>query len=68
MSTIGMKGFLTVVLGTAVLCAAASGWAQQKYQYSHSAAPTTSRYVQRHAIAVGDLDGGYSQVWCMTLS
>ena len=57
MSTIRTKGFLMTVLGTAVLCAAAGVWAQQKYQYSYSAAPTTSRYVQRHAIPVGDLDG-----------
>ena len=57
MSTIRTKGFLMAVLGTAVLCAAAGVWAQQKYQYSYSAAPTTSRYVQRHAIPVGDLDG-----------
>jgi hypothetical protein len=56
MSMIRTKAFLTATLGTVMLCAASSVWAQ-KYQYSYSAAPSSSRYVQRHAIPVGDLDG-----------
>jgi hypothetical protein len=31
--------------------------AQQKYQYNHSAAPQSSRYVQQHIIDVGDIPG-----------
>jgi hypothetical protein len=47
-------------VGCVVLLALLSSgmaWAQQKYQYSSSAAPTASRYVQRHKIDVGDLPG-----------
>jgi len=58
MSTIRLMALVVGVIGATALSATTNSvWAQQKYQYSYSAAPTTSRYVQRHAIPVGDLDG-----------
>ena len=56
MSTIRMIVFLTTFCATA-LCATNGVWAQQTYAYNHSAPPTTSRYVQRYSISVGDLSG-----------
>jgi hypothetical protein len=45
------------VLGLAALLFPASGLAQQKYSYSHSTAPQSSRYVQQRVIDVDDMPG-----------
>lgn len=57
MSTI--RGIVLAVgfIGATALSAANTVRAQQNYQYSYSAAPATSRYVQRHHIDVADQRG-----------
>ena len=42
---------------TPIVFFAGAASAQQRYQYSHSTAPTSSQYVQRHSVDVGDLPG-----------
>jgi len=57
MSTIRSIALVAGFIGATVLSATDDVWAQQKYQYSYSAVPASSRYVQRHKIDVGDLPG-----------
>jgi hypothetical protein len=57
MSTIRLIALVAGFIGATALCMPNSVWAQQKYQYSHSAPPASSRYVQRNKIDVGDLPG-----------
>ncbi|HUU73979.1 MAG TPA: hypothetical protein VMW70_15240 [Burkholderiales bacterium] len=54
-----MKSMHPVVSTIAVvtLLFATSAVAQQKYSYSHSTAPQSSRYIQQHIIDVGDVSG-----------
>jgi hypothetical protein len=55
MSPIRVIVLVAGFIGAATLYATNNVWAQQHYQYSYSAAPASSRYVQRHNIDVADL-------------
>ena len=55
MSTIRVILLVAGFIGATAFYATNNVWAQQHYQYSYSAAPASSRYVQRHNIDVGDL-------------
>ena len=57
MSTIRFIVWVTGIVGASALFATDSVWAQEKYQYSYSAPPASSRYVQRQKIDVGYLPG-----------
>jgi hypothetical protein len=57
MSTIRAIVLVAGFIGTTALSATSSTWAQEKYQYTYSVAPASSRYVQRHTIDVKDLPG-----------
>jgi len=57
MSTIRLIALVAGFMGVTALSATSGAWAQQKHQYSYSAVPASSRYVQRHKIDVGDLPG-----------
>lgn len=58
MSTIRSIALVVGFIGaTALSTATNSVSAQQKYQYSYSAPPASSRYVQRHYIGLVDLPG-----------
>jgi hypothetical protein len=57
MSTIRVMVLVAGLIGATALSATNSVWAQEKYQYSYSVAPASSRYVQRYNIDVRDLPG-----------
>ena len=57
MSTTRFVTLVAGLIGAISLSATNNVWAQQRYQYSYSAAPASSRYVQRHNIDVAGLPG-----------
>jgi hypothetical protein len=52
----GLDIFCILAAGSILLCMSSSGWAQQKYAYK-GAPGSTTKYVEQHAIDVGDVPG-----------
>ena len=54
---IDAKPFWTLAAGCVLLAASTSGWAQQKQKYLYKGPPGITKYVEQHAIDVGDVPG-----------
>ena len=53
----GVKAFWMLAAGSVLLAASTSGWAQQKQKYVYKGTPGITKYVEQHAIDVGDVPG-----------